>query len=83
MFAPRGVLDREVLSDHSPHDTRDFALGAAGEASSVLRSSNDLETSALVSQVRSTAIDLLRVVGMDSSEALEALREVTSLGSGE
>ena len=44
---------------------------------------NDLETSALVSQVRSTAIDLLRVAGMDSSEALEALREATRLGSGE
>jgi uncharacterized membrane protein YgaE (UPF0421/DUF939 family) len=70
-------------SDRSIDDTRTFALGAAGEATSVLRSSNDLETSALVSQVRSTAIDLLQVAGMDSSEALEALHEATRLGSGE
>jgi hypothetical protein len=70
-------------SDHSIDDTRSFALGAAGEATSVLRSSHDLETSALVSQVRSTAIDLLQVAGMDSSEALEALHEATRLGSGE
>ena len=70
-------------SDHSLDDTRSFALGAAGEATSVLRSSSNLETSALVSQVRSTAIDLLQVAGMDSSEALEALHEATRLGSGE
>ena len=69
-------------SDRSIDDTRGFALGAAGEATSVLLSSNDLETSALVSQVRSTAIDLLRVAGMDSSEALEALHEATRVGSG-
>jgi uncharacterized membrane protein YgaE (UPF0421/DUF939 family) len=69
--------------DHPFDDTRAFALGAAGEATSVLQRSNDLETSALVSQVRSTAIDLLQVAGMDSSEALEALREATRLGSGE
>jgi hypothetical protein len=69
-------------SDHSIDDTRSLALGAAGEATSVLRSSNDLETSALVSQVRSTAIDLLQVAGMDSSEALEALHEATRIDSG-
>ena len=69
--------------DHPLDDARAFALGAAGEATSVLQRSNDLETSALVSQVRSTAIDLLQVAGMDSSEALEALREATRLGSGE
>ena len=67
-------------SHHSLDDTRNFAVGAAGEATSVLRSSHDLETSALVSQVRSTAVDLLQVAGMDSSEALESLREATRLG---
>ena len=69
--------------DHPLDDTRGFALAAAGEATFVLQRSNDLETSALVAQVRSTAIDLLQVAGMDSSEALEALREATRLGSGE
>jgi hypothetical protein len=56
-----------------PLDVRQFALGAAGEAMSVLEWSNDLETSALVAQIRSTALDLLQAAGMKSSEALEAL----------
>jgi hypothetical protein len=49
----------------------------------VLQRSNDLETSALVAQVRSTAVDLLQAAGMDSTEALEALRETSRLGSDE
>ena len=63
-------------------DARLFALGAAGEAISALATSNDLETSALVGQIRSTAIDLLGAAGMDSSEALQALREASRCGSG-
>jgi uncharacterized membrane protein YgaE (UPF0421/DUF939 family) len=68
--------------DH-PLDARHFALGAAGEATSVLERNSDLETSVLVGQIRSTAIDLLQAAGMDSSEALEALREASRPGSGE
>ena len=68
--------------DH-PLDARRFALGAAGEATSVLKRSNDLETSVLVGQIRSTAIDLLQAAGMDPSEALEALRETSRFGSEE
>jgi uncharacterized membrane protein YgaE (UPF0421/DUF939 family) len=64
--------------DHPLDDARHFALGAAGEATSVLQRSNDLETSALVAQVRSTAIDLLQAAGMNSSEAHDALREASS-----
>ena len=67
---------------HTLDDARQFALGAAGEATSVLQKSNDLETSALVAQIRSTAIDLLQAAGMESSEALEALREASRSGSG-
>jgi hypothetical protein len=68
--------------DH-PLDVRQFALGAAGEATSVLEKSNDLETSALVAQIRSTAVDLLQAAGMDSSEALQALREASRFNAGE
>lgn len=57
-----------------PTDVRLFALGAAQEATASLGTSNDLETSALVAQVRSTALDLLQAAGMDPGEALEALR---------
>src|SRR3712207_6722175 len=53
--------------DHPIEIGRHFALGAAGEATSVLERNNDLETSALVAQVRSTAVDLLQATGMDSS----------------
>ncbi len=65
------------------NDARQFALGAAGEATSVLEERNDLQTSVLVGQIRSTAVDLLQAAGMDSSEALEALREASLLASGE
>jgi hypothetical protein len=58
-------------------DARLFALGAAKEATSALETSNDVETSALVGQIRATAFDLLQATGMDPSEALEALREAS------
>lgn len=43
------------------------------EATAVLETSNDLETGALVVQIRSTATDLLQAAGMSPHEALEAL----------
>ncbi len=58
-------------------DARIFALGAAKEATSALETSNDLETSALVGQIRATALDLLQATGMNPSEALEALRDTS------
>jgi hypothetical protein len=64
-------------------DARHFALGAAGDATSVLERNNDLETSVLVGQIRSTAVDLLQAAGMDSSEALQALREASRPKAGE
>jgi hypothetical protein len=67
-----GYLER---ADHPLHDARQFALEAAGEATAVLERSSDLDTSVLVGQIRSTAVDLLQATGMDSSEALQALRE--------
>ena len=57
-----------------PVDVRHFALGAAEEATATLATNNDLETSALVAQVRSTALDLLQAAGMGPAEALEAVR---------
>ena len=61
-----------------PVETRRFALEAAGGATAVLAERNDLRTSMLVGQIRSTAVDLLRASGMNSAEALEALRETTN-----
>ncbi len=68
--------------DH-PLDVREFALEAAGEATAVLKTNNDLETSVLVAQIRSTATDLLQAAGMGPDEALEALGEASRLGSRE
>jgi hypothetical protein len=63
-------------------DTRHFAMKAAESATSVLEERNDLETSMLVGQIRSTAMDLLRASGMDYSESQQALREVARHASG-
>ena len=66
-----------------PVDVRHFALGAAQEATATLETNNDLESSALVAQVRSTALDLLQAAGMGPAEALEAVRHPReSAGAG-
>jgi hypothetical protein len=81
-LAVEALAGRLERPDHSLEDARQFALGAAGEATSVLERNNDLETSALVAQIRSTTLDLLQAAGMESSEALEALRKASSPASG-
>lgn len=59
------------LEEHEELDggANRFALKAAEEATGVLKERNDLPTSVLVGQVRSTAVDLLRASGMDLDEA--------------
>jgi hypothetical protein len=69
------TLTAYIEEPEHPVETRRFALEAAGGATAVLSERNDLRTSMLVGQVRSTAVDLLRASGMDSTEALEALRK--------
>ena len=59
----------------SPEDTRRLALAAARNANAVLQEQYDLAIAALVAQIRSTAVDLLRGTGMDYQEALAALEE--------
>src|ERR671915_934012 len=72
----RAVETLGVYLQRSDHlDTRHFALQAAESATSVLKERNDLETSMLVGQIRSTAMDLLRASGMDYSESRQALRD--------
>jgi uncharacterized membrane protein YgaE (UPF0421/DUF939 family) len=71
----------EALADYleepgrSPEDTRRFALVAARDANAVLQERNDLAIAALVAQIRSTTVDILRGTGMDYQEALAALEE--------
>ena len=75
------ALAAYVEEPEHPVETRKFALEAAGEATAVLQERNDLGTSMLVGQIRSTAVDLLRASGMDTTETLEALRETTDRAS--
>ena len=56
-------------------DVRRYALAAARGATDVLEERRDLGISAVVGQVRSTAVDLLRSTGMDYDSAIDALEE--------
>ncbi len=72
----------ETLSDYidrpdHPVDTRRFAIEAAEGATAVLRKHNNLQTSMLVGQVQSTAVDLLCASGMTPDESRQALREAS------
>ena len=62
-------------SGRSPETTRRLALEAARDANALLEERNDLAIAALVAQIRSTTVDILRGTGMDYQEALEALEE--------
>jgi uncharacterized membrane protein YgaE (UPF0421/DUF939 family) len=57
--------------------SRRHALEAAVRATAVLDEHRGLQTSSLVGQVRSTAVDLLRGSGLSEEEAIEALDEAT------
>src|ERR687893_455239 len=72
----RSVETLGVYLERFDHlDTRHFALQAAESATAVLKERNDLETSMVVGQIQSTAVDLLRASGMDYTESRQALRE--------
>jgi hypothetical protein len=65
----------------APDDTRKFALEAAREATVLLEEYEDLArnlaVNAVVDQIHSSAVDILRSTGMDRGAALHALWEVT------
>jgi uncharacterized membrane protein YgaE (UPF0421/DUF939 family) len=55
--------------------SRRYALEAATRATAVLDAHSGLQTTTLVGQIRSTAIDLLRGSGLSEDEAMDALDE--------
>ena len=65
----------------TPDDTRTLALEAAREATVMLEEYEDLArnlgVNAVVDQIHSSAVDILRSTGMDRGTALQALWEVT------
>lgn len=73
--AVRGFDD--ALADHglaAAGGPRAAALRAAGRATLVLERTGNMSVSVLVGQVRSTAVDLLRALGLDGDEARSAVR---------
>jgi uncharacterized membrane protein YgaE (UPF0421/DUF939 family) len=75
------TLAAYIEEPEHPVETRRFALEAAEGATAVLQKSNDLRTSMLVGQIRSTAVDLLRASGMDRTEVLDTLLDTPSRAS--
>jgi len=68
-------LVRHLDEPEAETSSRRLALEAARRATAVLEDRNDLQTSALVAQVRSTAYDLLRGSGLTEDEASAALED--------
>src|SRR3954465_7016705 len=63
--------------------SRRIALDAARRATAVLAEDHGLHTSALVAQVRSTAVDLLRGSGLTEDEATTALDDALAVSPRE
>jgi uncharacterized membrane protein YgaE (UPF0421/DUF939 family) len=73
----------EELLAHLDDPTQDtssrrLALEAASRATAVLDEHAGLQTTTLVAQVRSTAVDLLRGSGLSEDDALDALEEAVN-----
>jgi len=73
------ALDELVLHLDDPDaetSSRRIALDAARRATEVLAEDRTMSTSALVAQVRSTAVDLLRGSGLTEDEAIAELEKI-------
>lgn len=66
-------LGGDLAQPEPSGETRRLALAAAASATGVLERHRDLPTSMLVGQVRATATDLLRSVGVERDAAREAV----------
>lgn len=71
--AVRGI-ESALVDEAAGDDARAAAIHAAGLATLVLERTGNLSANVLVAQVRSTAVDLLRVLGLERDEALEEVR---------
>lgn len=64
-----------VSGDVEADSVREKALGAAATGSAVYASSPSPAASVLIGQIRSAAIDILRITGLNQSQAVAALEE--------
>jgi uncharacterized membrane protein YgaE (UPF0421/DUF939 family) len=72
--AVRALRD-ELAEQQGPRRTEDAALRAAARSTAALEVTANLSASVIVGQIRSTAVDLLRGLGMDGDEARNAVRD--------
>ncbi|HEY4277501.1 MAG TPA: FUSC family protein [Conexibacter sp.] len=71
--AVRG-FDTALADERQAAEPRAAALRAAARATLVLERTGNLSVSVLVGQIRSTAVDLLRALGLEGEQALAAVR---------
>jgi hypothetical protein len=74
-------LVRHLDDPEAETSSRRLALEAARRATAVLAEHQGLQTTALVAQVRSTAVDLLRGSGLSEDEATAALERALAQAS--
>jgi hypothetical protein len=73
------ALGRELEGEPGGAEVGEDAVRAAGRATLVLDRTGNLSVSVLVGQVRSTAVDLLRAMGLERGEAQEAVVHAASV----
>jgi uncharacterized membrane protein YgaE (UPF0421/DUF939 family) len=69
------ALQRELAEPSRGSRAEDAALRAAARSTAALEVTGNLSASVIVGQVRSTAVDLLRGMGMEGDEARGAVRD--------
>lgn len=67
------LLDRLLAGSDAGAECRRAALRAAALATGALEETSNMAASAIVAQVRATAMDLLRGIGVDEDEARKAI----------
>jgi uncharacterized membrane protein YgaE (UPF0421/DUF939 family) len=75
------ALERALAGDGSAEPVRELAMRAATTASQVLEQTGNLSVSVIVGQIRSTAVDLLAGTGMETDDAVEAVRAAIRAGT--
>lgn len=77
------AMERALEDGGSAEPVRELAMRAATTASQVLERTGNLSVSVIVGQIRSTAVDLLAGTGMESEEAIEAVRAAIRAGTAD
>ena len=74
-------LEHELAHGRGASEAIEAALTAAGRATRALGGNTSIPVTVIVGQVRSTAVDLLRALGIDRSEAVEHVRAAARMSA--